>query len=175
MAILRQDHDIVVEWAPFQLKEDMPQEGLLKKGSLGATQVPSHIREMGKAVWIEFTGLCPRTPNTLRAHELMLWARTIGTPAAVNKLQEIIFRQYFTDGIYPDMDALASAANEAGFSAEEAREALQSERFRRQVQLEVAKVKGEGITSVPTFFVNGQLLFSGPQSPEAFLDAFRKA
>lgn len=164
-----------MNWVPFQLREDTPQEGVPKKGLPGPQQVPSHIREMGKAIWIEFTGLCPRTPNTLKAHALMIWARGVGSPAAVNKLQEVIFRQYFTDGIYPDAAALMSAAEESGFSTEEARDALDSGCFEDQARLEVAEAKSTGITGVPVFFINDKPLFSGPQTPEAFLDAFRKA
>jgi len=173
-AITPQDRDVVVNWVPFQLREDTPEKGVPKKGDLGPHRVPSHIREMGKAIWIEFTGLCSRTPNTLKAHALMVWARGRGSPAAVSKLQEVIFRQYFTDGIFPDIAALTSAAEEAGFSEEEVREALDSKCFEDQVRIEVAEAKNTGITGVPTFFINGKPLFSGPQTPEAFLDAFRK-
>merc|ERR1712228_93997 len=141
----------------------------------GPDRVPSHIRDMGETVWIDFTGRCPRIPNTLKAHAIMVWARSRGCLAEVNKLQEIIFRMYFTDGMFLDSAALVSAAEEAGLPAGQAATALEEGHFEAQVRREVTDAKNAGITAVPAFYLNGKLLFSGPQSPEAFLDAMRKA
>lgn len=104
----------------------------------------------------------------------MLWAREVASPTVANELQEIIFRMYFTDGVFLDTDSLASAAKEAGLPSSEARLVLESGRFVKQAREKVGEAKRAGITAVPTFFMNGELLFSGPQSPEAFLDAFGK-
>lgn len=164
--------DVVVNWVPFILRENTPEEGIPKKGPIG--KVNSDILEMGRAIWIEFTGLCPRVPNTLRAHALMAYAREVGSPADLARLQDIIFRKYFTDGIFLDLDALVSACGEAGLSEEDGRRALEDRRFEDLVRKEAAEAVNLGISGVPTFFI-GEQRFSGPQSPEVFQDAFQRA
>lgn len=151
--------DVIVEWVPFLLRESTPEDGFPKKGVIG--KVSSSLLEMGRAIWIEFTGLCPRIPNTLKAHALMAFAREVGGPVEQNQLQEVIFRQYFTDGIFLDVPALVAAAREAGLPEEEARVALEDGRFEEKVRDEVAEVVSLGQSS------------PGPQSPEVFQDAFR--
>jgi len=105
----------------------------------------------------------------------MLWAREVATPTVANELQEIIFRLYFTDGVFLDTVSLALAAEEAGLPPSEARLVLESGRFAKQAREAVSEAKCAGIIAVPTFFINGEFVFSGPQSPEAFLDAFGKS
>ena len=70
------------------------------------------------AVGIDFTGLCDRYPNTLLAHCLLKY--TEEDAAVQDKLSEILFRHYFTDGLYPDGANLRKAAVEAGIADVEA-------------------------------------------------------
>lgn len=104
--------DVIVEWVPFLLRESTPEDGFPKKGVIG--KVSSSLLEMGRAIWIEFTGLCPRIPNTLKAHALMAFAREVGGPVEQNQLQEVIFRQYFTDGIFLDVPCVGSCCEGSG-------------------------------------------------------------
>eukprot|EP00927_Polykrikos_kofoidii_P053789 TRINITY_DN48341_c0_g1_i1.p1 TRINITY_DN48341_c0_g1~~TRINITY_DN48341_c0_g1_i1.p1 ORF type:complete len:120 (+),score=18.44 TRINITY_DN48341_c0_g1_i1:348-707(+) len=118
--------------------------------------------------------MCGRFPNTLRAHELMAWALEQAGPQVQNNLSEVIFRHYFTDGKYPDVENLVSAAVEVGLSETEAHDVLTSRSFNAQVQREMDEASRKGITGVPYFFVNGRPLFSGAQPPEAFLEALQE-
>ena len=49
-----------------------------------------------------------------KAHTLLAFAERDAGREAQNKLQEILFRHYFTDGRYPDETNLRAAAVEAG-------------------------------------------------------------
>eukprot|EP00961_Rhodomonas_salina_P049284 661910-Rhodomonas_salina.1 len=66
------------------------------------------------SVGIDFTGKCDRTPSTIWAHCLLQHALDTQGAEMQNKLSEVIFRAYFTDGLYPDVDNLVQLA--AGLS-----------------------------------------------------------
>lgn len=90
-----------------------------------------------------------------------------------NNLQEILFRHYFTDGRFPDIPNLVSAAEEVGLPGAEAQQVLENKSFEARVQKEAAEASRSGINGVPYFYINGKPQFSGAQPPEAFLEAFR--
>lgn len=169
------DLDVQVEWAPFLLKRGIPEEGTPKPGGAGPHQVNARLKDVGLAAGINFTGMCDRFPNTLKAHELMTWALDKSGPQTQNNLQEVLFRHYFTDGRYPDVENLTSAAAEVGLPDAEAREVLTTRKYKDKVEKEMAEASQKGITGVPYFFFNGQPAFSGAQPPEAFVEALRRA
>jgi len=123
------------------------------------------------AVGIDFTGLCDRSPNTLRAHCLLKFAEADST--LQNKLSEIIFRQYFTDGLYPDASNLRKAAVEAGVAdVDAAMNFVESSEAQQVVKAEAAEFSKSGISGVPFFIVNGKPAFSGAHPPEQFRRVF---
>lgn len=163
--------DVKVEWAPYMLKRGIPEEGVLKPGGPGRHQVNPRLADAGKAVGIDFTGLCPRFPNTAKAHALLAFALETAGAEAQNSLQEVLFRHYFTDGKYPDVENLVLAAHEAGLPQEEARKALEGGQFEAKVVKEAEAASRKGISGVPYFFINGRPVFSGAQPPKALLEA----
>jgi len=167
--------DVQVEWAPFLLRNGIPEEGTPKPGGPGLHQVNARLRDVGKAAGINFTGMCDRFPNTFKAHELMTWVLEKSGPQTQNNLQEVLFRHYFTDGRYPDVENLTAAAAEVGLPEAEAREVLTTRKYKAQVEREMAEASRMGISGVPYFFVNGNPAFSGAQPPEAFLQVLQRA
>lgn len=165
--------DVEISWKPFQLRPDMPEGGKPKPGGPGIHQVNARLREVGAKAGIEFTGMCDRFPHTMQAHELMCWALETSGPEVQNNLQEVLFRHYFTDGRYPDVDNLSDAAKEVGLDEAEAREILGSGQYRAGVLEEMRQASSKGITGVPFFFVDGKSLGSGAQPSEFFLRALR--
>ena len=103
-------HKVEVRWLPFLLRPNMPPEGVLKKG-VGLQNVNPRLRAAGAAVGINFTGACERAPNSVEAHALLAYAAKMA-PAKQNDVQEVLFRHYFTDGLYPSGANLAAAAKE---------------------------------------------------------------
>jgi len=171
---VKSDIDVTVEWLPFQLRDGIPEEGKPKPGGPGPHQVNARLRDVGLQSGIEFTGMCDRFPNTVKAHELLTWALETAGADVQNHLQEVLFRHYFTDGRYPDNDNLAAAAVEVGLSESEAREALTSHAYKSKVVDAFDSARRKRISGVPYFTLNGQSLGSGAQPPEAFVSALRR-
>jgi len=167
--------DVQVEWLPFFLRNNIPEEGVPKPGGPGAHQVGDRLKEAGQASGINFTGLTDRFPNSTKAHAVMMFAYETAGHETQNKLSEVLFRHYFTDGKYPDIPNLVDAAVEVGLPEAETREALESKRYELRVKQQAAEVSSSGVSGVPYFYFNGKPAFSGAQPPQAFLEAFKKA
>lgn len=160
-----------ISWKPFQLRPDMPEGGKPKPGGPGPHQVNPRLREVGVRAGIEFTGMCDRFPHTLQAHELLAWALETSGPEVQNNLQEVLFRHYFTDGKYPDVENLSAAAAEVGLDEAEAREVLTTRQYKASVMEEMRQASSQGISGVPYFFIDGKPMGSGAQPSEFFLKA----
>ena len=76
-----------------------------------------------------YTFVCPPASEVIygwppKAHTLLAFAERDAGRETQNKLQEILFRHYFTDGRYPDEANLRAAAVEAGLDPERAMAAV---------------------------------------------------
>jgi predicted DsbA family dithiol-disulfide isomerase len=165
--------EVTITWRPFQLRPNNPPEGVLKSPDTPDNpRVGARMKQAGAAVGIDFTGKCDRSPNTLLTHVLMAHALT--TTGSNNELAEAMFRGYFTDGVFPDVDNLVKAAAAAGMDADAARQVLTDDAAIAAVQNELATWRAY-TSSVPHFIVNGVPAFSGAQGKEAFVQAFDAA
>lgn len=153
----------------------MAEGGVEKPGGPGRHQVGDRLRQGGQAAGIDFTGFCDRFPNTVKAHALLTHALETSGAAKQDQLQEVLFRNYFTDGKYPDVANLVAAAEEVGLSGSEARTVLEDSRYDSRVKREAAQASSSGISGVPYFFFNGKPAFSGAQPPASFLEVLRNA
>eukprot|EP00035_Acanthoeca_spectabilis_P025142 m.457042 g.457042 ORF g.457042 m.457042 type:complete len:133 (-) comp21176_c0_seq1:309-707(-) len=127
------------------------------------------MKEAGLSVGIDFTGKCDRSPNTLLSHVLMDFA--LKTTNDNNALAERLFKAYFTDGIYPDLENLVTLAAEVGLDPEAARAHMSDQTAIEAVQAEVMK-NSRSTNGVPFFIMNDIPAFSGAQDPATFLHAF---
>ena len=155
-----------MRWLPFQLRPDVPPEGE-PKGGTPESRVGARIKTAGVAVGITFTGKCDRRPNTLAAHALLKHAAEVA-PTKQNELQEVLFRHYFTDGLFPAGDNLAAAAREVGLDGDAALAYAESEENQSAVAAEARQISRAGVSGVPFFFVDGEPAFSGAQPPAVF-------
>jgi predicted DsbA family dithiol-disulfide isomerase len=108
IASVREHFVVNVRWLPFLLRPDEPLAGTPKApDSASNPRVGQRLKQAGAAVGIDFTGATDRAPNTVMAHALSEYAgRQEGGEGAKNRglqnrLMEVLFRQYFTDGVYP--------------------------------------------------------------------------
>lgn len=161
-----------VRWRPFFLRPNHPLEGVAKPPNTPDNpRVGERMKSAGMAVGIDFTGLCDRSPNTLRAHCLLKFTET--DTELQNRLSEILFRQYFTDGLYPDEANLRKAAIEAGVpDLDKAMSFVASDEPQQAVKAEAAELSRSGISGVPYFIVNGKPAFSGAHPPDQFRRVF---
>jgi predicted DsbA family dithiol-disulfide isomerase len=166
-----------VHWRPYQLNPDMPREGVArdayraaKFGSLERSrQLDAQVAAAGREVGLEFRhDRMLRTPNTVAAHRLIRW----GGEAVV----EPLFRAYFHDGRdIGDAATLAAIAGEAGLDAGEAAAMLAGTEGEAEVLAEDAEFRRIGINGVPSFALEGHVLFSGAMPEERMAAAFRHA
>ena len=163
-----------VVWRPFELNPDMPKEGMERKlyrmrkfGSLERSQqLDAQLTEAAKGDGLSFRyDLITRTPNTLAAHRL-IW---LASRDAVlqDRVVETLFRAYFTEGRnIGDIAILADLAAEAGIDRAKALAFLQSEAGTAEVRADEGVAQRAGLSGVPTFVLDGRVLFSGAQHAE---------
>ena len=120
-----------------------------------------------------------RTPNTVDAHRLILLAGHVEPqtrPGFQDEMMEAVFIAYFIEGRdIGDHQVLADCAAQVGMEREAVLGFLASEQARDPVLRADAMARNAGVSGVPSFFLNGQGLFSGAVAPEAMADALRQA
>lgn len=110
--------------------------------------------------------------NTVRAHELLHFAKAQGAQQAMT---ERLMSAYFTEGRHLGrVDELVALAEEAGLDADAARTALESRQYLDAVRADQAQAAAYGINGVPFFVVDGKYGVSGAQPPEAFAQIARQ-
>jgi len=169
--------DVQVEWRPFLLRTEMPAAGKQKAPATPDNpRVGARLKEAGAQVGIDFTGLTDRYPNTVDAHRLLSFALKNGGAAVQDRLSEILFRSYFTDGVYPGEGNLVALGTEAGLDEGEVEAFLKTDALRTDIIQEDRDVKRAGVHGVPYFYFNGKDYgLSGAQDPRTFVRAFEEA
>ena len=173
---------VAVAWHPFQLNPEMPAEGvertsyrISKFGSLERSrQLDQRITETAATVGLEFhLDRIARTPNTVNAHRLIRFAGQRGVQDAV---VEELFDSYFCKGAdIGDPKILADVAAEAGLDRAEVLAMLAGDEGRREVLAGDQMARNAGIQGVPSFALQGHVLFSGAVPAEEMAQTFRRA
>ena len=173
---------VSVAWHPFQLNPEMPAEGvertsyrISKFGSLERSrQLDQRITETAATVGLEFhLDRIARTPNTVNAHRLIRFAGQRGVQDAV---VEELFDSYFCKGAdIGDSKILGDVGAEAGLDRAEVLAMLASDEGRREVLAGDQMARNAGIQGVPSFALQGHVLFSGAVPAEEMAQTFRRA
>ncbi len=171
-----------VTWRPYQLNPDMPAGGVVrddyrraKFGSLERSrELDAQVASAARAAGIEIRhDRMRRTPNTVDAHRLIRLADATGRQDAV---VDRLFQDYFVDGRdIGDRAVLLEAAGVAGLDRLAVEVSLASRFGRAEVLAEDAAVRRAGVQGVPTFALNGHVLFSGAIPADTFAEALAKA
>ena len=171
-----------VMWHPFQLNPDMPAEGVERKayreakfgGPEKAKAIDERITATAATVGLEFhLDRLTRTPNTVNAHRLIRMAGQEGVQDAV---VEALFKAYFCEGA--DIGApeiLAGVGGTGGLDPDAVFKMLKGDEHRREVLGGDQMARNAGIQGVPSFALQGHVLFSGAQPPEEMAKAFSHA
>ena len=165
-----------IRFRPFQLNPDMPEEGVpraeyraRKFGSVArGAELDAQVAEVGRGVGLEFRhDLMRRTPNTVKAHRLIAWAA--GPLQAA--LKEALMRAYFQEGQdIGDAATLAAIAEAHGLDGTDA--FLATDALDAEVRAEDLAFRRLGISGVPSFALDGQVLFSGALPAARMAEAF---
>ncbi len=171
-----------VAWHPFQLNPDMPAEGverekyrISKFGSLERSrQLDQRVTEAAATVGLEFhLDRLTRTPNTVNAHRVIRLAGQSGVQDAV---VETLFKGYFCEGADLSDDAtLAELGHKGGLDYDTVTALLAGDEGRREVQAGDQMARNCGIQGVPSFALQGHMLFSGAVPADEMAKAFHRA
>lgn len=164
---LRPEVAAEVVWRTYQLRPDLPEEGVPRTPPTGDA-----AREQAATVALEAAadgvnlnyGAITRMPNTNAAHRLIRWAHGQGRQA---QTVEALFAAYFTQGRdVGDPIVLSELAGAAGLDPMRVLDALSRDLDRDAVTAETASARREGVVSVPFIVFDGRLSVMGAQPPE---------
>ena len=173
--------DVEVEWLPYQLNPTMPAEGMDRKefrtmrfGWENALAMDARAVEAGQRTGAKFNyQLQSRTPNTVASHALARLAYAEGGAALQGRVVDALFTAYFTDGKdISDEAVLERIADEAGMQPGAVQRSLPSYAEVRKVD---TSIKSMGLSGVPSYLVDGKLLFSGSQDVQGFVKQLTSA
>jgi len=157
-----------VRWRAFPLHPETPEDGLTLEELFAGRDIdiPAVLTRLKKVAgelglpW----GERERTYNSRLAQELGKWAETQGKGDAFH---QSVFQGYFVEGWnIAKKDVLTRLAASVGLPEGEAREVLESRRFKAAVDEDWSLSRQWGITAVPTFVLDGAGLV-GAQPYEA--------
>ena len=165
--------DVRVHWKPFELNPDAPKEGMdraayraRKFGSTAhAQRLETHVVEAGAEEGIGFHfDRIERVPNTFDAHRLIWLA---GQEGGQETVVENLFRAYFIDAEdVGKSEVLQRIGVQSGLAPGRVEQLLAGDPGRSEVLAEERQARAQGVSGVPTFFVNGQPVMSGAQKSE---------
>jgi predicted DsbA family dithiol-disulfide isomerase len=183
LVILADQHlHFTVAWHPFQLNPDMPREGvdraeyrIAKFGSAERSrQLDERITETAATVGLEFhLDRLTRTPNTLNAHRVI---RLAGQKGVQDGVVEALFEGYFCNGAdIGDTKVLATLGDEGGLERDDVLALLSDDAGAKEVAAADRMARNAGIQGVPSFALQGHVLFSGAVPADEMAQAFRRA
>ena len=173
---LKGEVEVRIQWLPFQLNPDMPEQGVAraeyrraKFGSVEKGQaLDARVAQEGAGEGIAFAfDRMQRTPNTIAAHKLIDLAQSQGKAGPV---VDALFRAYFEEARdIGDAEVLAGIAKAAGV------ENWPAGVNAPQVAEQEERVRDLGISGVPTFIFDKKSGLSGAYPPEQLAQAIRDA
>jgi predicted DsbA family dithiol-disulfide isomerase len=171
----RPDHPFLITWAPFQLNPAMPRGGVDRRtyleqkfgGKATAVQAYAPVVEAAAAAGVTLNlEAITRTPNTLDAHRLILWAGLEGRQSAV---VSALFRAYFSEGRdIGDAAVLATLAGAAGMNKALVTRLLATDADEVDIMTRDRHAREKGVTGVPCFIVANSYALSGAQPPQVW-------
>lgn len=173
--------DVEIEWLPYQLNPTMPAEGMDRKefrtmrfGWENSLTMDARAIEAGRRYGAKFNyQLQTRTPNTVAAHALARLALEEGGALLQGQVVDALFTAYFSQGQdIGDPAVLDRLAEDAGMSTAAVR---RSQDLRDVVRALDTQVKAQGLNSVPSYLLNGELLFSGSQDVRGYMSLLLRA
>lgn len=178
-----------VVWRPFELNPSMPAEGMDRKeyrtckfGSWERSlEMDKDITNKAAAEGLTFNlDKLTRTPNTFNGHRLLWFAEQSRHRTGIQEetreniqdvIAELLFQRYFCQAAdIGDINVLTEVAVEAGLDKAEVQAFLLSDEGVAEVKAEAQRGIRLGISGVPAFVLEGDVIASGAQSPEHFIE-----
>jgi predicted DsbA family dithiol-disulfide isomerase len=175
--------DVEVEYHSFELAPDTPVDFdgspidyLSQRKGMPVEQVEqmlARVTEVAHSVGLEYDYAAVHQTNTIKAHELMHFAKAHGKQS---EMKERLLSAYFIEGKHVGrIDDLADLAQEIGLDRDETHRALTQETYLADVKADVAQAQAYGINGVPFYVIDGKFGISGAQDPETFVKVLQQA
>jgi len=150
---LKKEHNVEIRWTYFPLHPEIPAEGMTIQElfpGLGerVNLLHAQMKERMDQEDLPYDA-GERTFNTRLAQELAKWAD--GTPKG-DALHKALYEACFVDGRnIGDITELLKIAEEVNLPIEEAKEILETRRYKAEVDEDWQRSRQLGVTGVPTF------------------------
>lgn len=173
---------VAIEYRSFELAPDTPVdfEGseidfLVAHKHLAAEQVEKmldQVAAVARSVGLVYDFAALRHTNTVRAHELLHYAKAHGQQL---EMKERLLRAYFTEGRHiGHEDELADLAAEVGLDRDDVLRSLRANEYLDAVRSDQQTASGYGIHGVPFFLLDGKYAISGAQPEDVFVQALTR-
>jgi predicted DsbA family dithiol-disulfide isomerase len=162
-----------VEWVGFELRPEMPLEGVPLASRFSPEKIKviyENLQKMGAPLGIRF-GKVSVTPNTHLAHQASEYARDGGH---YDSFHDRVFRAFFTDARdIGKLDVLLDLAEADGLDPDDLRTNLVEGRYNSRLTRARAEGERMGVTAIPAFVLNDKLKIVGAQSLDFFRERIR--
>lgn len=164
VSYLQAHHGAEVEWFPFDLHPEYPDDGL-RRATLealhGGPGFDAPVRELAQQAGLPYRPNPDVVPRTRRALELTEWARAQGG-GAHRALHAAIMDACWRDGRdITQPEVLADAARAVGLDADAGMASVEAGEWAAAVDDSTRWARAAGISGVPGMVLDGRLLISG--------------
>ena len=170
------DGEVEVEYHSFELSPDTPvdydgtpAEYLAQRKGMSLPQVEqmfARVTQIAAAVGLDYDFDRMHQTNTVKAHELIHYAKARGRQA---EMKEALLKAYFLDGGHVGrIDDLADLAEGLGLDRADVVRSLTAEEYLPAVRADGAQARAYGINGVPFYVFNGKYGVSGAQETATF-------
>ncbi len=174
--------NIEITWKSFQLAPDMKTDtsisideylAIHKGFSIEkAREMNTYVTQIAKQEGLSFNFDRSIVANTLLAHQMLHFARTVGKQEVT---KERLLKAYFTDGKnIDDEQTLLELATEIGLDIDKLNQALNSNDFVDEVKADIDEAQQLGVRGVPFFVFNRSHAISGAQLVEVFVETIQQ-
>lgn len=113
--------------------------------------------------------------NTLTAHRLIKYVKTLGDQALVDQVIDRLYRLYFTTNkSVADPNVLTTALAGFDLDPEAIKDVITSDKYEDEVREDERRAFMIGIPSAPLFVINNKYSITGAQSEEVFVASLKK-
>lgn len=173
LATLEGEFEFKVDWRPFMLRPDAPEEGWELperiRASIADTNNPLKLRAQKLGITINHR---TQVPNSRRAHEATEYARAHGKLEAFH--HEVLVRYWTHGDDIHDWAVLKAVAAHAGLDGEEMQREVDAGKWKAAVDAGLEAAAEVGVSAVPTFVIGEKFGVQGAQEAAVFRQAFKR-
>lgn len=174
-------NNVEIEWKSYQLMPGLQtqvgrsiHDVLVETKGISlelAKELNGYATEMAKEAGLHYDFDKAIPANTLRAHQFLHFAKTLGKG---NEAEELMFKAYFTDGKnVDDVATLVELGKSIGLDAPALKTALDNQAYLGEVKNDIREAHQIGVTGVPFFVFNRKYAVSGARTLNHFLTFYK--